>query len=47
MEAENLLLNDRSQGQVVKEISKILPHIGVAVFAEALVIETVNLGNLS
>ena len=47
VQAENLILHDSRQRQVVKEISQVFPHISVAVLAEALVIEAVDLSDLS
>ena len=41
MEAEDLVLNDGRQWQVVEKLGELLPDVGVAVFAEALVVETV------
>lgn len=41
MEAENLLLNESGQRQIVKKVGKVLPHVGIAVLAQALVIKTV------
>lgn len=35
------------QGQVVEAVGEVLPDIGVAVLAETLVEETVNLGDLA
>lgn len=46
MEAENIVLNDSGERQVVEEGGEVLPHIGVTVLSEALIIETVNLGDL-
>ena len=36
-----MVLDDGGQGQVIEELSELLPHVGVAVLAQALVIETV------
>lgn len=47
MEAENLVLNQGSQGEVVEEVGEYLPHVGVAVFAKAFVIEAVDLCDLA
>jgi len=41
----NLFLDERSQGQVVEEVSEALPHVGVAVFARAFIIEAVHCAN--
>ena len=47
MQAKDLLLNEGSERQKVKEVSEELPDIGVAIFPEALVIETINLCDLT
>ncbi len=47
MEAEDLVLYDGRHGQVVEQICEALPHVGVPVFSEALVVEAVNLGDLA
>lgn len=47
MEAEELILHDCSERQVIKQLSEALPDIGVAVFAGALIIEAIDLSDLS
>ena len=47
MEAENLVFDDSSQGQVIEQLSELLPDVGVTVLPQALVVETVDLGDLS
>ena len=42
-----LSINQGSQRQVVKEVCEVLPHVGIAVFPQALVIEAVDLCDLS
>lgn len=42
-----LLLDQGGQGQVIKEICECLPDIGISVFAQALVVETIDLGDLA
>lgn len=41
VQAENLVLNDSSEGQVVKEFSEDFPDVGVAVLSEALIVESI------
>lgn len=41
MEAEDLALDHGSEGKVVKQLSELLPHIGIAVFPQALVVEAI------
>ena len=47
METEDLVVDQGGKGQVVKQVCKVFPNIGVAVLAEALVVEAVYLGNLT
>ena len=47
METEDLVLDHCCQRQVVKQVSQVLPHVGIAILAEALVIEAVDLGDLA
>jgi len=47
MEAEDGVVNDSSQGQIVEQLSKVHPYIGVSVLPQALVVETVHLGDLT
>jgi len=47
VKAEDLVGNDCSEGEVIKEVSEVLPHVRIAVLAEALVIEAIYLSNLS
>ena len=42
-----LLLDESSQGKEVEEVGKGLPDIGIAVFSQALVIESVHLSDLT
>ena len=41
MKAENLVINNSSQWQVVKKLSEDLPHVSIAVLSEALVVKAV------
>ena len=47
MKAEYFLFNDCSEREVVKEISEVLPHIGISVLSETLIIKPIDLSNLS
>lgn len=47
MEAEHFILYNSSKRQVIKEVGKILPDIWVPVFSKALIIESIDLGDLS
>ena len=42
VQAEDLVLDYCSQGQVVKKLSELLPDIGVPILAQAFVIKTVS-----
>lgn len=46
MESENLIIDDGRQRQKVEQIGVVAPDVGVAIFSEAFVIETVYLCNL-
>ena len=41
VQAEDLVLNHSGKGKVVEQLSEDLPHVGVSVFAEALIVETI------
>jgi hypothetical protein len=43
VQTKDLIFNQRSQGEVVKEIRKVFPHVCVAVLAQAFVIEPIHL----
>ena len=47
MQAEDLPVDQRRQGQVVKQVREELPHVRVAILSQALVVEAVDLGDLS
>ena len=46
VEAEDLVVNEGGEGQVVEEVSEVFPHIGISVLAQTLVVEAVDLGDL-
>jgi hypothetical protein len=41
-----LIVNERCEREEVEQVGKEAPHIGIPVFSEALVVETVYLGDL-
>ena len=41
VEAENLVLNNSSQGQVVEEFRELLPHLRVSILSETLVVKAI------
>jgi hypothetical protein len=47
VQTEDLVFYQSSEGEIVEEVGEVFPHVGVAVFAEALVIEAVDLRDLS
>jgi len=47
VQAEYLVLDEGCEGKEVEEIGKVFPDVGVAVLAQALVVEAVDLGNLA
>jgi hypothetical protein len=47
VEAEDLVIDQGRERKVIEEVREILPDIGVAVLAEALVVEAVYLGDLT
>ena len=47
VEAEDLVLDQGGEGKEVEEVGEVFPHVCIAVLAEALVVETVDLSDLS
>jgi len=47
MEAENGVIDDSSQGEVVEQLGEVDPYVGVTVLPQALVVEPVHLRDLS
>jgi len=46
MQTEDLAFDDSGEGEVVEEFGELLPDVGVAVLAQALVVESIHLSNL-
>lgn len=46
VQAEDLVVNEGGQGQVVEEVREELPHVRIAILAQALIVEAVHLRNL-
>ncbi len=46
MHAEDLIIDDGGQGEVVEYLGAVAPYIDGAVLAKALVVEAVDLGDL-
>lgn len=47
MQTEDLAVDEGGEREVVEEIGKVLPNIGVAILAEAFIVETVDLSDLA
>ena len=47
VQTEDLVVDQSGEREVVEEVGEVFPDIRIAVFAQALVVEAVNLGNLS
>lgn len=47
MQTEDLVIDQGGQGEEIEEVREVLPHVGVAVFAEAFIVEAVDLGDLA
>lgn len=47
MKAEDLVVDEGGEGKVIEEIGEVLPNVCISVFSKALVVKTVNLGNLT
>lgn len=46
VKTENPISHDRSHGEVVEGVGKVFPDVGVAVFSEAFVVESVAVMNV-
>lgn len=47
MKTEYLILNQSSERKIIEEVGKVLPDIGISVFAQTFVVESVNLSDLT
>ena len=47
VQAEDLVVDEGGEGEVVEEIGEVFPDVGVAVLAQALVVEAVHLRDLA
>lgn len=47
VKAEDLVVDEGGEGQVVEEVGEVLPDVGIAVLAQALVVETIDLSDLA
>ena len=46
VQAEDAALDDSCEGQVVKERGEVLPHVGITILTEALIVESIDLRDL-
>jgi len=42
METENTICDHRRHGKVIEGVCEVLPHIGVSIFPQAFIIETIT-----
>ena len=47
VQAEDLSVHEGRERQVVKQVGEVFPDVSVAIFPEAFVVETVDLGDLA
>lgn len=47
MEAEDLVFDEGGKREVIEEVGEVFPDIGISILAQALVVETVHLCNLT
>jgi hypothetical protein len=47
VKAEDLILDQGGEGKIVEEVGEVLPDVGIAVFAQTLVVEAVDLSDLA
>lgn len=47
MKAEDLVVDEGGKGEVIEEIGEDFPDVGIAVFTETFIVETVDLRDLT
>ena len=47
METKDLVIDQRSQGKVVEQISETFPHVCIPIFPKAFIVEPIHLRNLT
>lgn len=47
VEAEDLVIDEGGEGEVIEQISKVFPNVCISIFSETFVVETVDLGDLA
>ena len=43
VQTEDLAVHQRREGQIVKQVSEIFPHVGISIFPQAFIIEPIHL----
>lgn len=47
VQTEDLIVNQRSEREIIKQIRKVFPDVGIAVLSQALVVEAIYLSDLA
>jgi hypothetical protein len=47
VKAEDLVVNKSGERKVIEKVGKVLPHVRVTILAQAFIIETINLSDLT
>lgn len=47
MKTEDLVIDEGGKGEVIEEVGEGLPNICISILSEALIVEAVNLSNLT
>ena len=47
MEAEDLVVDEGSEGEVVEKVCEVFPYVRIAILSEALIVEAIDLGDLA
>lgn len=47
VQAEDLVVDEGGEGKVVEQVGEVLPHVGISVLAETLIVEAIDLGDLT
>ena len=47
VEAEDLVVDKGSEGKVVEKVGEVFPYVGVAILSETLIVEAIDLGDLT
>jgi hypothetical protein len=47
VEAEDLVVDKGSEGEVIEKVCEIFPYVGVTVFSETLIVEAIDLSDLT